>query len=63
MRKTRRERHLHLSSCGVTRVEWGQTSVELYEPQELSQHGATAVTLAALDGVRMPAMLIKRDFN
>ena len=24
---------LHLSSCGVTRFEWGQTSVELYEPQ------------------------------
>ena len=33
VRKERRERHLHLSSCGVTRVEWGQTSVELYEPR------------------------------
>ena len=31
------EGHLHLSSCGVTRVEWGQTSVELYEPQELQR--------------------------
>ena len=29
--------HLHLSSCSVTRVEWGQTSVELYEPQELQR--------------------------
>ena len=32
-----REGHLHLSSCSVTRVEWGQTSVELYEPQELQR--------------------------
>ena len=30
-------RALHLSSCGVTRFEWGQTSVELYEPQELQR--------------------------
>ena len=36
VRKARRERHLHLSSCGV-RFEWGQTSVELYEPQELQR--------------------------
>jgi hypothetical protein len=33
---TPREAHLHLSSCGV-RVEWRQTSVELYEPQELQR--------------------------
>jgi hypothetical protein len=26
--------HLHLPRCGVTAVEWGQTSVALYEPQQ-----------------------------
>ena len=31
VRKVRQD--LHLSVCGVTRFEWGQTSVELYEPQ------------------------------
>ena len=35
VRKVRQD--LHLSSCGVTRFEWGQTSVELYESQELQR--------------------------
>ena len=29
--------HLHPLTCGVTRFEWGQRSVELYEPQELQR--------------------------